>query len=113
MENTHQQVRGKGIVMDQDGFQQVQNQRGIRRNIFDDVNDEARQHALEQRTIARKYINQAQSRVILVKDATESRLENQQGKGNPGELARIAEAWPGVTMNTGSENKDKTNQTAT
>jgi hypothetical protein len=38
----HQQEKGKNIVLDEDGFQQVRNRKNTRRNIFDLVNDEMR-----------------------------------------------------------------------
>ena len=37
--------KGKNIVMDEDGFQQVRNRKNTRRNIFDIVNDDMRSSA--------------------------------------------------------------------
>lgn len=107
VEYTHQQVREKGDVMDQDGLQQVQSRRGIRRNIFEDVEDELRQHESDQRINARKYTNQVQPEDTLVTEAVGLGLGSRQGIGKPRESAGINEAVPGVTTSTKNKNRPK------
>ena len=41
----HQQEKGKNIVTDEDGFQQVRNRKNTRRNIFDIVDDDMKSNA--------------------------------------------------------------------
>jgi len=56
----NQQAKGKRIVLDDEGFQQVRGRKNTRRNIFDKENDFSRWHATDLREEAQSNQNQGQ-----------------------------------------------------
>lgn len=46
-QHIHQQDKGKNIVIDEDGFQQVRHRKNAQKNIFDIVNDDLKKSAFE------------------------------------------------------------------
>ena len=60
-QHTYQQEKGKNIIMDEEGFQQVKNRKSTRKNIFDVINDEERSSAYALAEEARAARNRTKS----------------------------------------------------
>ena len=97
----HQQDKGKNIVTDEDGFQQVRNRKNTRRNIFDAVDDDMRSsayalreeiRAAQYRSRQREWRNEGQGANLAMRE--EGEVEGCRDPGPVGEK-RSSEFNPG------------------
>lgn len=106
-----QQVKGKGLAIDHDGFQHVRNRRGIRRNIFNEVDDEPRKHAMEQREATKKSKRCSHLWNQNVNEEPEDRQETQQGQGKLSDSASTPKVGSGIAAITIQANRERNAET--
>lgn len=104
-------MKDKGLTIDQDGFQHVRNRRGIRRNIFNEVDDEPRKHAMEQREATKKSKRRSHLWNQNVNEEPEDRRETQQGRGKPSKSASTPKVGSGIAAITVQASRERNART--